>query len=261
AERLGDFTGDLPSAANAKVSNYGSTPFTVYQPGTYNSKTSTGTAYANQTNSVPGCTSVGVNANNPTNKNCIPTSAEDAVAATILGGKNSAAVLPLPTVTPNGANVPLTWSGYYNSPTYENEYLAKFDQVLSDTDHIAATYFFVRTTQNAFGGGNIAPWTVNQSYTNQTNANISDVHTFSATTANQAWLSFTRAAGGRANLPTTNVGQLGSNYTIQGPSTLPDLNVSGYFHAQNSLAGPVTTSDFYSLRDMITMTKGKHTLV
>lgn len=253
AERLGDFTGDLPSASNPKVSNYGSTPFTINMPGTK-------TNYTNETNSGPGCTSVGVNANNPTNKNCIPTSAEDAVAATILGGKNSAAVLPLPNVTPNGANVPLNWSGYYTGPTDENEYLAKFDQVLGDKDHVAATYFFVRTTQNAFGGGNIAPWTVNQSYTNQTNANISDVHTFSATTANQAWLSFTRAAGGRANLPTTNVGQLGSNYTIQGPSTLPDLNVSGYFHAQNSLAGPVTTSDFYSFRDMITMTKGKHTL-
>jgi hypothetical protein len=254
AERLGDFTGDLPSASNPKVSNYGSTPFIINMPGTK-------TNYTNQTNSGPGCTSVGVNANNPNNLNCIPASAEDAVAATILGGKNPDAMIPLPNVTPAGANVPLNWSGYFTGPTDENEYLGKFDQVLGDKDHVAATYFFVRTTQNAFGGGNIAPWTINQSYTNQTNANVSDVHTFSATTANQAWLSFTRAAGGRVNLPTTNVGQLGSRYTIQGPSTLPDINVSGYFHAQNSLAGPVTTSDFYSLRDMITMTRGKHTLI
>ena len=160
----------------------------------------------------------------------------------------------------SGSTTNLQWIGYFTGPTDENEYLAKYDQVLSDKDHVAATYFFVRTTQNAFGGGNIAPWTINQSYTNQTNANVSDVHTFGATTANQAWLSFTRAAGGRVNLPTANVGQLGSSYTIQGPSTLPDLSVSGYFHAQDSLAGPVTTSDFYSLRDMVSMTKGKHSL-
>jgi hypothetical protein len=256
AERLGDFTGDLPNPSNnnGKFSYYGSTPFTIDMPGTK-------TAYTKQTNSGSGCSSVGVNPNNATNLNCLPSSAEDALAGTVLGGKNSSASIPLPNVTPSGASVPLNWSGYFTGPTDENEYLGKYDQVLSDKDHVAATYFFVRTTQNAFGGGNIAPWTVNQSYTNQTNANVSDVHTFGATTANQAWLSYTRAAGGRVNLPSgASAGTLGSSYTIQGPATIPDLNISGYFHAQNSLAGPVTDSDFYSLRDMITMTKGKHSL-
>jgi hypothetical protein len=62
------------------------------------------------------------------------------------------------------------------------------------------------------------------------------------------------------NLPAISLGQLGSNFTIQGPAGLPELNVSGYFNAGGSLAGPVTTSDFYSLRDMVTTTKGKHTL-
>lgn len=260
AERLGDFTGDLPDPSNqsGKYSYYGSSPFTINMPGTK-------THYTGNTNTSSGCPAGGTT-DNPTNLNCLPTTTaggvigEDAVVATILGGKNTNAIIPLPNVTPSGAKVPLNWSGYFTGPTDENEYLAKYDQVLSEKDHVAATYFFVRTTQNAFGGGNIAPWTINQSYTNQTNANISDIHTFSPTTANQGWISFTRAAGGRVNLPTTNVGQLGSTYTIQGPSTLPDLNVSGYFHAQDSLAGPVTTSDFYSLRDMVSMNKGKHTL-
>ncbi|HUA91954.1 MAG TPA: carboxypeptidase-like regulatory domain-containing protein [Terracidiphilus sp.] len=256
AERLGDFTGDLPNPANqnGKFSYYGSAPFTINMPGTK-------TNYTGQTNSSSGCSSVGVNANNPTNKNCLPASAEDALAAAVMSGKNTSASIPLPNVTPSGATVPLNWSGYFTGPTEENEYLGKYDQVLSEKDHVAATYFFVRTTQNAFGGGNIAPWTINQSYTNQTNANISDVHTFTPTTANQAWLSFTRAAGGRVNLPATvSAGSLGSSYTIQGPATIPDLNVSGYFHAQNSLAGPVTDSDFYSLRDMVSLTRGKHSL-
>lgn len=255
AERQGDFTGDLPSASNPKVSNYGSTPFVINMPGTK-------TPYTGNTNSGPGCTTVGVNSSNPNNENCLPASALDAMAGTILGGKNTSAQIPLPNALLGTSTTNLQWTGYFTGPTDDNEYLAKFDESLSDKDHVSAMYFFVRTTQNAFGGGNVAPWTINQSYTNQTNANVSDVHTFSATTANQAWLAFTRAAGGRVNLPAgIDAGVLGSKYTIQGPSTLPDLNVSGYFHAQDSLAGPVTTSDFYSLRDMITMTKGKHTLI
>ena len=63
------------------------------------------------------------------------------------------------------------------------------------------TYFFIRTVAGNNGGGNV-PWTINQStLSNGTNANVSDVHTFNSNTANQAWLTFTRAAGGRVNLP------------------------------------------------------------
>jgi len=265
AERLGDFTGDLPSAANSKVSNYGSTPFTINQPGTK-------TNYTNQSNTSTGgggafgCQAGGTT-NNPTNLNCLPVTTngaalgEDPMTATILGGKNTNASIPLPNAPLSGSSTNLQWIGYFTGPTDENEYLGKYDMQLSDKDHIAATYFFVRTTQNAFGGGNVAPWSINQSYTNQTNANVSDVHTFTGTTANQAWLSYTRAAGGRVNLPAgVSAGALGSNYTIQGPATIPDLNISGYFHPTNSLAGPVTASDFYSLRDMVSTVKGKHSL-
>jgi hypothetical protein len=258
AERMGDFTADLPSAAGSKVSVIGSTPFVVNMPGTK-------TPLTGYTNSGPGCTSVGVNPSNPNNENCIPASMMDAIATAVAppstGKKNPNAYIPEPNLTQTGVSVPTLWDGYYTGPTNEDEYLGKYDQNLGNSDHVAVTYFFVKTTQDAFGGGNIAPWSINRSYTNQTNADVSDVHTFGANTANQAWLTFTRAAGGRVNLPTTNAGQLGSTYTIQGPSTLPDLNVSGYFRAQNSLAGPVTTSDYYSLRDMVSMTKGKHNLV
>lgn len=220
AERLGDFTGDS---------------FKVYMPGTKTQVVGT--------NSGPNC-------GTPT-ANCVPSSLLDPTAANIL---NQAKLIPLPNSTGN------TWTGFFTGPTNDNEYLGKYDQVIGDKDHVAVTYFFIRTTQNAFGNGNFT-WDVNQSYTNQTNANVSDVHTFSPNTANQAWLTFTRAAGGRVNLPPSNLGQLGSDFTIQGPSALPQLNVSGYFTVGGALAGPVTTSDFYSLRDMVSMTKGKHSLV
>jgi hypothetical protein len=253
AERMGDFTQDLADPNNAGHAYDGSTKsFVINMPGTK-------TPITGYTNSGPGCTSLGVNPNNPNNENCLPASMLDATAATMLSGSNKNAVIPMPNTTASGFKIPTLYSGFYTGPTQDNEYLGKYDQVLGDNDHVAATYFFIRTTQNAFGNGNF-DWDVNQSYTNQTNANISDVHTFSPTTANQAWLTFTRAAGGRVNLPTTNIGQLGSSFTIQGPSGLPQLAVSGYFNVGGALAGPVTTSDFYSLRDMVSMTKGRHTL-
>jgi hypothetical protein len=226
AERLGDFTADN---------------FKVYVPGTYNSKTKTGTQ-VDGANSAPSCATP--------KPNCVPSSLIDQTANDIL---NKANLIPLPNGPGN------TWTGFFTGPTDDNEYLGKYDQTLGDKDHLAVTYFYIRTTQNAFGNGNFN-WDVNQSYTGQTNANISDVHSFSANTANQAWITYTRAAGGRVNLPTTNIGQLGSSFTIQGPSALPELSVSGYFSVGGALAGPVTTTDFYSVRDMISMSKGKHSL-
>jgi len=225
-ERLGDFTADT---------------FPVYVPGTYNSKTKTGTQ-VDGTNSAPNC--------QVAKPNCIPTSLLDTAASSILNTKK---LIPLPNSTGN------TWTGFFTGPTDENEYLGKYDQTLGEKDHVAVTYFYVKTTQNAFGNGNFN-WDINQSYTGQTNVNISDVHTFSPSTANQAWVTYVRAAGGRVNLPTTNLGQLGSTFTIQGPSALPELSVSGYFSVGGALAGPVTTTDFYSVRDMVSIVKGKHTL-
>jgi hypothetical protein len=220
AERLGDFTADS---------------FKVDLPGTKTQVVGT--------NSAPNCQAA--------KPNCIPQSLLDPTVANIL---NTAKLIPLPNSSGN------TYVGFFTGPTNDDEYLGKYDQSIGGSDHVAVTYFYVKTTQNAFGNGPI-PWDINQSYTGQTNANVSEVHTFSPSTANQAWLSFTRAAGGRVNLPATDLGKFGSDFTIQGPSALPELNVSGYFNAGGALAGPVTTSDFYSLRDMVTMTKGKHTLI
>jgi len=192
------------------------------------------------TNSSPNCQMPTVG--------CVPSSLLDPTAANIINK-----YVPLP----NSANN--AWTGFFTGPTNQNEYLGKYDQVLGAKDHLSATYFYLKSTQNAFGNGNFI-WDINQSYSTQQNANISDVHTFSPTTANEAWIGFTRVAGGRVNLPAVSLGDLGSNFTIQGPKGLPELTVSGYFSVGGALAGPVTTTDFYSLRDLVTMTKGKHSL-
>ena len=168
---------------------------------------------------------------------------------------------------PNGTTVTktggATYSGIYNTPTDSDEYLGKYDENIGAKDHVGVTYFFIKTTSTPSGGGNVN-WTGDQSHAAQTNANISDVHTFSPNTANQAWLTFTRAMGGRTMIPVTGpanqtLGSFGSNFLIQGPAALPQLTGAG-FNTGNPNAGPVTGSDNYELRDMVSLTKGKHNL-
>jgi Carboxypeptidase regulatory-like domain len=194
------------------------------------------------TNSSPNCQAPKVG--------CVPSSILDPTAANIIGK-----YIPLP----NSANN--AWTGFFTGPTNQDEYLGKYDQVLGDKDHLSATYFYLNTTQNANGSSTAnLLWDINQSFSKQQNLNLSDVHTFGPTTINQVWFNFTRVAGGRVNLPQISLGDLGSNFTIQGPKALPNINVSGYFNNGGALAGPVTTTDFYSLRDLVSMTKGKHSI-
>ncbi len=234
AERLGDFTGDT---------------FKVNTPGT---KTQ-----VMGTNSSPSCQVATLN--------CIPQALLDTTIANFDNVSNKfGSSIPLP----NGALKPATgggaYTGVYTTPTTNNEYLGKYDQVLGDKDHATATFFFIRTVQGNNPGGNV-PWTINQSAANQYNINVSDVHTFSPTTANQFWLTFTRAAGGRVNLPVTGpstqtLATYGSNFLIQGPNALPNFAPSGAFSATTTNAGPFTGSNNYELRDMVSLVKGKHTL-
>jgi hypothetical protein len=192
------------------------------------------------TNSSPNCVT-------PT-KGCIPSSMLDPTAANI-----TSKYIPLPNSAGN------TWSGYFTGPTTQDEYLGKYDQVLSDKDHLAVSYFNFHVHQNGFGGGSF-PYSINQSYSNQQDVNVSDIHSFNSRTANQAWLTFTRVAGGRVNLPPVGIDDLGSSFTTQGVKSLPNISVSGYFSSGGSLAGPVSTTDLYDIRDMVSTSKGKHEL-
>jgi hypothetical protein len=220
-ERLGDFTADS---------------FPVYMPGT--SKTTK--VQVDGTNSSPNC-------GTPT-LNCVPSNLLDATS-----GEMMSKYIPLPNAPSNN------YVGFFTGPTDQDEYLGKYDQSLSEKDHAAVSYFFLKSTQNAYGGGNI-PYTTTQSFAKQTVVNMSDVHTFNPTTANQGWFTFTRVEGGRTNLPTVGLDDLGSKFTTQGVKTLPQLAISGYISAGGGLAGPVSDTTFFSLRDMVSKVKGKHSL-
>ena len=249
AERLGDFTGDMPGGP-APLSS------PIYMPGT--SKTTK--TLVNGTNAGLGCQVL-----NPANAGyCVPSTLLDTVATNFLNINNKIGVsIPLPT----GAQVKNTgggtYIGMYTTPTNTDEYLGKYDENFGNADHVTATYYYNKTASTPSGGGNIN-WTGNQSLSKQTNINLADVHTFSGTTANQAWLTFTQAMGGRALIPVTGpanqtLTSFGSNFLIQGPAGLPYINGAG-FSTGNPNAGPVTGSDNYELRDVVSMTKGKHNL-
>jgi Carboxypeptidase regulatory-like domain len=197
------------------------------------------------TNSSPNCQTP--------RQNCAPASLLDPTAANLLK-----TYIPLPI---SGQS----YSGFYTTPTNQDEYLGKYDQVIGEKDHIQASYFTLKSVSGAFGGASttsnyLPAYSVNQSNARQQDFNLSDVHTLDATKANQVWLTFTRVAGGRTNLPAVSLGDLGSSFTIQGPKALPQLVVSGYFGAGGALAGPVSTTNFYGLRDVFSMILGRHTL-
>jgi outer membrane receptor protein involved in Fe transport len=221
--RLGDFTG-LVDSKGVQVP--------VYLPGT---KTQ-----ALGTNAGPGCSV-------PT-LNCMPTALLDKATANLMSK-----YIPLPNVSGNG------YTGFFTGPTNQDEYLGKYDESVSEKDHVAASYFRLKTTQGAYGGGNI-PYLTTNSFGTQQELNLSDIHTINATTANQAWFTITRVVGGRVNIPVVGMEDLGSSYTTQGPRTLPQLGISSGFNAGGGLAGPVSNTTFFSLRDMVSLTKGKHTL-
>ena len=253
------YTGAITPTANERLGDFTADTFKVYMPGTGK------TVLANGVNAGPGCAANLIGPS--TAGHCIPTSALDTTVFNMDNIANTVgSSIPLPNIT--GGLKPATGGGTYAGlipiPVTENEYLGKYDQNLGSKDHVAATYFFSRNVLKNNPGGNV-PWTYNQVASNGTNINLSDVHSFTPAVANQAWLTFTRAAGGRLNLPVTGpasqtLASFGSNFLIQGPVSLPNISLSGGFAPDATNAGPFTGSDNYELRDMVSITKGKHSL-
>jgi len=144
-------------------------------------------------------------------------------------------------------------------PLSTDEATFKIDHYLSPTHGIAVSYFYLTgtDTQPLSGSGNI-PWVDRDFKWNQHNLNVADTWTLSPTVINQLRVSYMRQFGGRVNNPTTSLGDLNSNFTIQGDPTLPRLTVSGYFTGQAAIAGPDAGSDYFAVKDTLSMSRGNH---
>jgi hypothetical protein len=190
--------------------------------------------------------------------NMIPQSLLDPTAMTIIN-----TLIPAPVV---GAN---QWQGTIPSPYTGNDYLGKVDYELTSKQRLTVSYFNTSGTNNIVAGGfgtdgltpnSNLPWGQQQFSWSQQNVNLSDTWTISNDKVNQIWLSYARNLAGRLNLPQTSLGALGSAFTVQGTPSLPQITVTGYFTLGNSIAGPRAGTNFYSIRDVFSLTRGRHSL-
>jgi hypothetical protein len=159
------------------------------------------------------------------------------------------------------ANVPGDiWQGYIPSPFDTDEFLVKLDHQLTAAHRLSGSYF-ITTGENVVraGTGNL-PWASQQFNWTQHNLNVSDTWVITDNKINQAWFSYNRNFGGRLNDPATSLADLGSAFIGQGPPSLPQITVSGYFTLTNAIGGPQAGGNFYSVRDVLSWTRGKHAL-
>jgi hypothetical protein len=164
----------------------------------------------------------------------------------------------IPLATPGVAgNI---WQGYVPSPYNANEFLIKVDHQLNAAHRLSASYFETSGTNSVLAGTGNLPWATQMFNWRQDNVNLSDTWVIGPDKVNQVWLTYTRNFGGRLNLPQTSLGALGSAFTIQGTPSLSDINVVGYFHLSDAISGPIAGTNFYSLRDVFSWTRGRHTI-
>jgi hypothetical protein len=168
-------------------------------------------------------------------------------------------------------NIPTAGTGAFQavapSPYNTDEFLIKLDHNLTSNQRLGGSYFYTSGNNqvpplNSTTGqpnGNV-PWDVQKFTWRQQNLNLSDTWTARSNLANQLWLGYTRNIAGRLNLPGTSLGDLGSGFTVQGPHSLPQISVTGFFSAASAIAGPVAGSDFYSVRDVVSYTHGRHSI-
>jgi len=161
---------------------------------------------------------------------------------------------------PNSNVAGSIWQGYVPSPYNTDEFLIKIDHEINDAHRLSGSYFETSGTNTVKSGSGNLPWASQRFDWRQHDVNVSDVWVIGADRINQVWASFTRNFGGRLNLPQTSLGDLGSAFTIQGTPSLPQITVSGFFTLTNSIGGPTAGTNFYSVRDIFSWTRGRHAL-
>jgi hypothetical protein len=148
-------------------------------------------------------------------------------------------------------------------PLQTDEATLKLDHNLSATRSLAVSYFFLTGTDTqplsvATVASGPIPWVDRDFKWKQHNLNVADTWTLSPTMINQLRFTYTRQFGARVNNPTTSLGDLNSNFKIQGDPTLPRLTITGFITGQTSIAGPDAGSNYFSVKDHVSISRGNH---
>ena len=189
-----------------------------------------------------------LNGNTPFPGGIVPTSRVDTVAQNILNK-----YIPAANLANNG------WQGFVPNPYNTDEVLIKVDHSISERHRLTGSYYETAGTNTTQLTGNL-PWSTQTFNWRQQNVNISETASIGASMVNQFWSTYTRNFGGRLNLPGISLHDLGSTFMPQGTPSLPNIAVTGYFTLGQSIAGPTAGTNFYSVRDSLSYTKGRHTL-
>ncbi len=166
------------------------------------------------------------------------------------------------TITTSGGSAP-AWSGYASAPINQDDFLIKVNHSLPPAHTLYATYFMSVGNTSSLAASNpaavIGTYARMQQTWRQQNGIVSDTWMIGPNLVNNVWASYTRMRNNRTDTPSVSLADLGSTYAMQGPPSLPNVSVTGFWNMRNANAGPAATDD-YSIRDLVTWSRGKHTL-
>jgi len=184
----------------------------------------------------------------------IPVSRIDPVAKKIIDQ-----YIPMPNLIANTPGGQPLYEVQIPHPNDTNELVLKGDHNLSDAHRLTGSLYYTTGFDNTGLLGNI-PWVTRNFIWNQYNYNASDTWIISPSKINVFHLQYLRDFGGRVNTPAISLGDLGSTYNIQGPPSLPQIQVSGRFNLNSAIPGPVAGSNLYQARDIFSLTTTRHSI-
>ena len=158
-------------------------------------------------------------------------------------------------------DTPYTYRVLESTPQQNEEYLIKTDHQINAAHRLTLSYFLLNYSVRQNLGGFTQAWSYSDYANKQQNANISDVWTVSPRTVNQLWLSYTRQNGGRNPVPNNStLADFGSDFGVVGTPSRPNISVGGVqgFSLTQAITGPKAGANVYSIRDVLTTTRGKH---
>jgi hypothetical protein len=145
-------------------------------------------------------------------------------------------------------------------PVNKDEIQLKLTHALSSSHQLVGSYFMVKGDEHDVLRGNL-PWVDRVFSYKQQNFNLSDTWIAGPSKINELRVTYLRNFGGRLNTPEISLGDLGSRFNIQGAPSLPQIQVQqSNFNLTSAIAGPVAGSNFYQVRDVLSLSKGRHSI-
>ena len=144
-------------------------------------------------------------------------------------------------------------------PRDTDEVLVKLDHTVNTAHRLSGSLFYTKGNDLVGLLGNL-PWVTRDFHWRQYNYNASDTWIVSPKMVNEFRTGFTRNFGGRTNLPTISLTDLGSKFQIQGAPSLPQIQVTGRFNLNSAIPGPVAGSNQYQIRDLLSINTSRHSI-